>query len=285
MFQMIRPRVVTALVFVLVTYLAVSMEPPAHASGRRRQRVYAPGAYYYPAAAAAPVAAAPVFAGAISTTSAPTYYVPSAANYASAPVMVSAGTVATGSAPTMMTATITTTPVAAAPAVASAPTAANVYDYNAPSMPGTAAAPVGNAPGSAGLTQDQINSIVDELRDLRESLKDQGTTGSDRKNQLIEKARELVADEKGVSVDDLKASDRVLARRLVELATGGTNAGNGSPSPYPLPYPYPYPYPYGMAPQAAPPLQSFYLYPVALHPLMPGKHCSHHHFCHCGKYP
>jgi hypothetical protein len=284
MVSVIRPRIVVAFILVLASCLALGLEPSAQAAGRRRQQVYVPGAYYYPTAAAAPVAAAPVFAGAISTASAPTYYAPGTVSYAPSPLMVTTGSVATAGAPTMMTATTASAPVAAAPAVGNAPSAGTVYYYNAPTTPGTAAAPVGNAP-NAGLNQDQINSIVEELRDLRESLKDEGTTGSDRKNQLIEKARELVADEKGISVDELKASDRMLARRLVELAGGGANSGNSGLGPYPNQYPGACPSPYGMAPQFAPPVQSFYLYPVALYPYMPGKHCGHHHFCHCGKYP
>jgi hypothetical protein len=253
------------------------MDPVAQAGDKHKQQAaYAPGAYYVPATAmapmAAPFAASPVLVGAISTASAPTYYpAPTIPTYGSAPVMVTTGTVATANAPAATTATI-----------ANAPTAGTVYYYNPTATAGVAGAPVALAPGNSGLTQDQINSIFEELKELKDSLKDQGTTGSDRKSQLLTKARQLVADEKGSSEDDLKASDRVLARRLVDQAMGVSQTG--TPAVYGLAPQgaIQYQYQYALPAQAAAPMQSYYLYPV---PMMPVKACGHRHFCLCGRYP
>ena len=196
---------------------------------KHKHPVYVPGAFYVPATAMAPVAApfaaAPVFVGAISTASAPTYYpAPATVSYGSAPVMVTAGTVTTANAPTVVTATTASAPVMTTTTTANAPTAGTVYITN-----GTANAPiVANAPAASGLSQDQLYTILDELKELKLSLKDQGTSGTDRKAQLLERALKLVADEKGVAVEELKATDKLLARRLVDQALGATDSSIGA---------------------------------------------------------
>jgi hypothetical protein len=279
MVPVIRPRIVAAFVLVLGTCLGPGSDTVAHAGGDKHHHpVYVPGAFYVPATAMAPVAApfaaAPVFVGAISTASAPTYYAaPANVSYGSAPVMVTAGTVTTANAPTVTTTT-----------TANAPTAGTVYITN-----GTANAPiVANAPAASGLSQDQLYAILDELKELKLSLKDQGTSGTDRKGQVLERALKLVADEKGVAVEELKATDKLLARRLVDQAMGSTDSATGlAPSVGLAPQgSIQYQYQYAVPAQAAAPMQSYYLYPVPMVPVMPVKPCGHSHFCLCARaYP
>ncbi|WP_165221455.1 hypothetical protein [Aquisphaera insulae] len=265
---------------------------------------YAPvpmGFPVYGAAPMMPMASAPVFVGAISTASAPTYAAPAASAPTYVTPVASAPTYAApvASAPTPLV----FNPVAAAPA-ASAP-ASNATTASAPTStsngqwlvwsPGTtAAAPgVAAAPTNTTLPKADVDAIREELTELKESLKEDGVTGSERRNQLLDKAKELIAEARDTSVDDLKAADKSLARRLVKEtldgSTGDDNGGNpgtgdgGVTAPKAL---APGQTSYVIYQQAAAPAYPQYtLYPMAPVSFVPVKPCGHKFFCLCKSYP
>ena len=114
-----------------------------------------------------------------------------------------------------------------------------------------------------------------------ETLKDEKVTGTERRTRMLEKARELIAEAKSVSVDELKAADKSLARRLVKQALDGAQNGTDSGT--------------GKAPQGtnqvqyvvypqalAPAYGQYSVYPmVPMVPVVPVKPCGHRFFCLC----
>src|SRR5271157_5070904 len=261
MFSVVRSRKLAAFLLVIATCLAVSIEAQAELfPGMHKQNVVlVPGGVVMaPTFASAPVAvvgSAPVMVGAISTTSA-NYY-----------------TITAAAAPTVIT--------ASAPTTAAAPTA-NVVMIGA-----TGNAPTGAAPTvTTSLTQDELSEIVVALREQNDQLKSDKTAASERRSQLLEKAKELIAEKKAVEVDDLEAADKQLARYLVSLAMkapangttngavwGGTQVLGAAPVAAGTVY-------------AAAPAASQVLYPVQLVPVYFRPACNHHFWCNCPKtYP
>ena len=226
---------------------------------------------YYGAAPIVPFASAPVLVGAISTATATSY---------AAPV--------TASAPTYYVSTVNTTTTASAPSTvttASAP-APTVY-YLTPGT-GTAGAPgTASAPGSSNLSQADIDAINEELVEYMETLKDEKVTGTERRTRMLDKAKELIAEAKSVSVDELKAADKSQARRLVKQALDGAQSGidsapgkaqQGTNQPQGTNQVQ-----YVVYPQALAPIYGQYsVYPmVPMVPVVPVKPCGHRFFCLC----
>lgn len=275
-------RPLSWLVAPLALGAALALASPAGAfpfSGHHRQK----GLYY----AAAPVMAAPIYGygpmapvvlGAASTMS---------VNYAAA-------------APVQYPAPVQ----AAAPVAITAQAPATTVFYGWPGANGAAGAPPAGFAGapSAELTQVESNSIVEDLIELKEELKDEGLKGSGRRKEMVERALELIADYQGTSADDLKATDRLLARRLVDQALGAPSSTAGAmglspglgqawdPRQAAAPAGYGYaPGGYGHAPFVVQPVPAAVAYPAAapVYPLVPlvpataGKPCGHRLFCLC----
>jgi hypothetical protein len=182
-----------------------------------------------------------------------------------------------------------------APAVGNAPaaTGGQVMYFNGQSWsagggagagnaPTTGNAPMnGNAPTTCNIPPDEQMDIVEQIKDFKKDQPDS------TRQDLNDKAYELVADSCGKTVDDLSADDKLVARRLVRLATQGSapsggqypvvGGSSGGYGPYPNPYPYPYPY----AGQGGWPT----VFPVQLvapaTPPPPQKHWLHHLLCPC----
>src|SRR5271157_1777363 len=287
MFSVVRSRKLAAFLLVIATCLAVSIEAQAELfPGLHKQNVVlVPGGVVMaPTFASAPVAvvgSAPVMVGAISTTSANYYTMPATGAAPTPTYFYTSGGATTAAAPTITTAAAPTVITASAPTTAAAPTA-NVVMIGA-----TGNAPTGAAPTvTTSLTQDELSEIVVALREQNDQLKSDKTAASERRSQLLEKAKELIAEKKAVEVDDLEAADKQLARYLVSLAMkapangttngavwGGTQVLGAAPVAAGTVY-------------AAAPAASQVLYPVQLVPVYFRPACNHHFWCNCPKtYP
>jgi len=296
MVSVIRSRNLAAFLLVAANCLVVSVEARAdlfHGNHKQDVVLVPGGVVMAPTFASAPVAvvgSAPVMVGAISTTSA-NYYTMPATGAAPAPTyFYTSGGATTAAAPTVTTAAAPTITTAAAPTVitASAPTTAAAPTANVVMIGATGNAPTGAAPTvTTSLTQDDINEIIVALREQNDQLKADKTSAAERRSQLQEKARELVAEKKAVDVDDLEAGDKQLARHLVNLAMKGPANGTTNGAVWGGTQVL------GAAPvaaagtvYAAAPATSQYLYPMQLVPVYFRPTCNHHFWCNCPKtYP
>jgi hypothetical protein len=176
-------------------------------------------------------------------------------------------------APATYVAQAPATYVPQAPAVAAAPATSYVY-Y--PAAAGSAPA-VGSAPAEApcALAADERRDIVEELRQVKQE--NRGSTPSERRQAVKERAAELVAEACDKEVDELTDSDKALVRSIVSEAMAptaqtwsSTQYGSGGyvgagycTQP-------------GTAPAPMVPLIPIYAVP-------PPKHCVHRVFGHCAK--